>query len=57
MRIFEPFYRFPPDRRYPQGLGVGLTIAHDIIAAHGGTLTLDSTPDAGATFTLRLPPE
>ena len=53
-RIFEPFYRFPPDRRYPQGLGAGLTIARDIVLAHGGTLTVSSTPGAGATFTVRL---
>ena len=56
-RIFEPFYRFPPDRRYPQGLGAGLTIARDIVAAHGGTLTVESTPGAGAAFTVSLPLE
>jgi signal transduction histidine kinase len=53
-RIFEPFYRFPPDRRYPQGLGVGLTIARDIVAAHGGEITVESAAGGGATFTVRL---
>jgi signal transduction histidine kinase len=53
--IFEPFYRFPPDRRYPQGLGVGLTIARDMVAAHGGALTVESEAGAGAAFTVLLP--
>ena len=44
-----------PTGGIPQGLGVGLTIARDIVAAHGGTLTVESAPGAGATFTLRLP--
>jgi signal transduction histidine kinase len=55
VRIFEAFYRAPPDRHYPQGLGLGLTIARDIVAAHDGTLTAESAPGAGATFTVRLP--
>jgi len=54
-RIFEPFYRTPPDRHYPQGLGLGLTIARDLVAAHGGTISLESAAGAGATFTVRLP--
>jgi signal transduction histidine kinase len=54
-RIFEPFYRYPPDRRYPQGLGVGLTLARDIVIAHGGTLTVESAAGAGAAFTMRMP--
>jgi signal transduction histidine kinase len=37
------------------GLGLGLYIASKIVAAHGGTIGVDSTPGAGATFTFDLP--
>jgi signal transduction histidine kinase len=52
-RLFQPFYRGNPSRR-SGGLGLGLYIASQIAAAHGGTL--DVAPDAdGATFTFRMP--
>ena len=54
-RIFEPFYRSQAQRRFPQGLGLGLTIAHDLVSAHGGRLDLESTPGAGSRFTIYLP--
>jgi signal transduction histidine kinase len=54
-RIFEPFYRTPPERLYPQGLGLGLPIARDLIRAHGGAVILDSCPGSGACFTATLP--
>ena len=54
-RVFEPFYRSQQQRRFPQGLGLGLTIARDLVTAHGGTLTLDSTPGQGSCFTITLP--
>jgi signal transduction histidine kinase len=38
--VFEPFYRSSEPRRFPQGLGLGLTIAHDLVEAHGGALTI-----------------
>jgi PAS domain S-box-containing protein len=53
-RIFEPFERAVPATAYP-GLGLGLWIARQIAAAHGGSLTVESTPGRGATFVLRLP--
>jgi signal transduction histidine kinase len=53
--IFEPFYRAQAGRRFPQGMGLGLTITHDIAQAHGGRLEMDSTPGQGSRFTLRLP--
>jgi signal transduction histidine kinase len=54
-RIFEPFYRSERDRRFPQGLGLGLTIANELVLAHDGRLELDSQPGRGACFTIRLP--
>jgi len=54
-RIFEPFYRSNRQRRFPQGLGLGLTIAKEIVVGHNGRLTLDSTPGQGSTFTIYLP--
>lgn len=54
-RIFEPFHRGPADKRFPQGMGLGLTIARDMILAHGGRLDVDSAPDQGSRFTLWLP--
>lgn len=53
-RVFEPFYRSQRDRRFPQGLGLGLTIARDLVLAHEGRLTLDSQPPAGSRFTVYL---
>jgi len=49
-RIFEPFYSTRPD-----GTGLGLAIAQRIATAHGGELSIESTPGAGTTVRLRLP--
>ncbi len=54
-RIFEPFYRGPSSRRFPQGMGLGLSIARDLIAAHGGHIDVESESGEGSTFTLWLP--
>lgn len=54
-RVFEPFYRSQRDRRFPQGLGLGLTIANDLVLAHGGRLVLESQPGAGSRFIICLP--
>jgi len=54
-RIFERFARADPSRsRAHGGTGLGLAIARDVVAAHGGTLTLQAS-DIGATFVIRLP--
>lgn len=37
------------------GTGIGLALARDLIAAHHGSLDIDSTPDVGTTITLTLP--
>jgi two-component system sensor histidine kinase BaeS len=54
-RIFAPLYRSQPGRRFPQGMGLGLTIARDLVAAHGGHLDLESTPGQGSQFTISIP--
>lgn len=53
--IFAPFYRSQLNRRFPQGMGLGLAIAHDMVVAHGGQLLVESTPGLGSHFTIRLP--
>jgi signal transduction histidine kinase len=53
--IFEPFYRSRRDRRFPQGMGLGLSIARDLVVAHGGTLTVESAPGEGSRFVISLP--
>ena len=54
--IFDRFYRVHKDRsRDGGGTGLGLSIVKNIILAHGGTISVDSTPGHGATFLIRLP--
>jgi signal transduction histidine kinase len=54
-QIFTPFYRGRSITRFPQGMGLGLTIANDLVVAHGGRLEVESTPGQGSCFTIRLP--
>jgi signal transduction histidine kinase len=51
-KIFEPFYRGQQDRRVKQGMGLGLSIAKDLIQAHGGRIDVDSSPGVGSRFTV-----
>ena len=56
--VFDRFYRADPARaRRSGGMGLGLAIAQALAEAHGGRITVQSQPGAGATFTLHLPPE
>jgi signal transduction histidine kinase len=54
-QIFEPFYRSQRDKRFPQGMGLGLSIARDLVLAHGGRLQVNSAPGEGSRFTILLP--
>jgi two-component system, NtrC family, sensor kinase len=51
-RIFEPFFT---TREVGKGTGLGLSISYDIVKKHNGNITVESTVNKGATFTVRLP--
>lgn len=52
-RIFEKFYRSPGHRRVG-GTGIGLTVAREILRAHGGDIVAKNLPRTGAEFCLVL---
>jgi signal transduction histidine kinase len=54
-KIFIPFYRGDQKRRIKQGMGLGLSIAHDVALAHGGEINLESTVGIGSSFTIWIP--
>jgi signal transduction histidine kinase len=53
-KICEPFWRQSTSGNR-EGLGLGLFICSQIVRAHGGTLSVTSTPETGTSFTARLP--
>ncbi len=58
--IFEKFYQVqgtpaPSARQGRNGAGLGLTLVRSIAEAHGGLVSVESTPQGGSTFTLQLP--
>jgi signal transduction histidine kinase len=53
-RIFEQFERAVDKDQIP-GLGLGLYITRQILAAHGGSVSVSSVPGEGATFVVNLP--
>jgi signal transduction histidine kinase len=49
-RIFDPFFSTKKG-----GTGLGLSVARNIVGQHNGTLNVESWPEAGTIFTVRLP--
>jgi signal transduction histidine kinase len=54
-RVFRPFFRGRSGHRFPQGMGLGLSIARDLVEAHDGQLDMMSAPGQGSCFTIWLP--
>lgn len=54
--IFEPFFRADPSRqRRSGGMGLGLTLAHELTQLLGGRIAVANRPEGGAVFTVTLP--
>jgi signal transduction histidine kinase len=53
-KIFQPFFTTKPTG---QGTGLGLSLAYDIVKAHGGEINVDSPRDSGTNFKILLPIE
>ncbi|MBI3636340.1 MAG: GAF domain-containing protein [Candidatus Rokubacteria bacterium] len=51
-KIFDPFFT---TKSMGEGTGLGLSVAHGIVSAHGGRLWLDERAPRGATFVIELP--
>jgi len=49
-KIFQPFFTTKS-----KGTGLGLAITKRLIEEHGGTISVESTPESGTTFIVRLP--
>jgi two-component system sensor histidine kinase BaeS len=54
-KIFTPFYRGHQGKRFAEGMGLGLSIARDLVLAHGGRLILEESGASGSQFALFLP--
>ncbi|GJH39481.1 sensor histidine kinase [Capnocytophaga sp. HP1101] len=50
--VFEHFYKINPDS---EGSGIGLALVQALVAAHNGTISVESTEGEGTTFSIRLP--
>ena len=55
-RIFEEFQQAGTQtEKSREGTGLGLTLSRRMVELHGGTITVDSAPGKGSTFTVALP--
>ena len=55
-RVFDRFVRLDSDRsRSGGGTGLGLAIVSEVVAAHGGSVTVGERPGGGALVTVQLP--
>ncbi|HYF63025.1 MAG TPA: ATP-binding protein, partial [Herpetosiphonaceae bacterium] len=55
-QLFQRFYRAPNTGAHPiSGMGVGLYVSHQIVQAHGGSMTVSSVEGEGSTFRFWLP--
>ncbi|MGQ0481873.1 MAG: SpoIIE family protein phosphatase [Pseudonocardia sp.] len=56
-RLFERFHQVAEARgRSAEGSGIGLALADELVALHGGTISVRSRPGVGSTFAVRIPP-
>jgi two-component system, OmpR family, sensor kinase len=53
--IFERFYRTDPARTSGEHSGLGLSIVEWVVRSHQGTVSVESQPGSGSTFTVQLP--
>jgi PAS domain S-box-containing protein len=54
--LFERFHRgSTPQARSNEGSGIGLALAKELVGLHGGSITADSQPGTGSTFTVSIP--
>jgi signal transduction histidine kinase len=54
-RVFNRFYRADQSRQQNGEAGLGLTIARSLVEAQGGSISVESEPGQGTTFTIRFP--
>jgi two-component system, OmpR family, phosphate regulon sensor histidine kinase PhoR len=53
--VFQPFFSARAHGRFPQGIGLGLSVAQRLVEVHGGRITAESEPGHGCIFTVWMP--